>query len=80
MIATWNELIVKNYNNGSAKVLQNAAVTALMEAAEKPREHIFHEKWLDIEDVFRASGWSVKYDKPAYNESYEPSFLFKPKG
>jgi hypothetical protein len=40
---------------------------------------IFENHWLDFEPIFRKSGWKVVYDKPAYCESYEPSFEFTAK-
>lgn len=43
------------------------------------RQEIFDNGWLDIETVYEDSGWSVEYDKPGYNESYEASWTFKPK-
>lgn len=42
------------------------------------RAEVFTEKWLDFEDVFRGAGWAVVYDKPGYNETYEPTFEFRP--
>lgn len=42
-------------------------------------QFIFAEKWLDVEEIFRQVGWSVSYDNPAYNESYEPSWTFTKK-
>lgn len=35
------------------------------------REH------LDVEDVYRAAGWEVTYDKPGYNETYDATFTFR---
>lgn len=31
---------------------------------------LFETKQLDFEDIYRAAGWKVKWDKPAYNEVY----------
>lgn len=33
----------------------------------------------DFEPVYRQQGWSVMYDKPAYNESYDGFYAFKRK-
>lgn len=27
--------------------------------------------WLDLEDIYRDEGWTVEYDSPGYNETYE---------
>lgn len=87
VIETWNRLIAKNWDGSSSRVLQNEAVEALMalltnnEETDKQtvRRQVFQNKWLDIEPIYRNNGWSVIYDKPAYNESYEAFFVFKSK-
>jgi len=48
----------------------------LMAATGKTRDEVFDKGWLNIEPMYRAAGWKVVYDKPAYNESYEPTFTF----
>jgi hypothetical protein len=40
------------------------------------RRDLFDNNWLDLEWTFEQVGWSVWYDKPAYNESYEPTWYF----
>ncbi len=34
--------------------------------------------WLNVEELYRAQGWTVTYDKPGYNESYPATFTFAP--
>jgi hypothetical protein len=36
----------------------------------------FKNHWLDIEDTYREQGWTVEYDSPGYNESYDAYFVF----
>ena len=90
VIETWNKLIVKNRSGRTSIVLQNDAVEALRTAMSDDgdyrqagnsvsRDDVFKEGWLEIEEVFRAAGWKVEYDKPAYCETYEASFTFTPK-
>lgn len=40
---------------------------------------VYEEHWLDVEDCYRAIGWAVNYDKPAYNETYPATFEFSKK-
>ncbi len=40
---------------------------------------LFDNHYLDIEPIYEKVGWNVYYDKPAYNETYEPIFTFKRK-
>lgn len=42
------------------------------------RDDLFEKHYLDFESIFEESGWEIKYDKPAYNESYEAYWRFKP--
>ena len=77
VITAFNELIASNLVNGTATVSQNAAITAITKRTGKKRDTIFAKGWLDIEDVYRAQGWTVEYDKPGYNEDYPASFTFR---
>lgn len=72
----FNELIAQNFNNGEAVVSQRE-VLALMVSKGLNQGLIYKNGWLDIEDVYRKEGWTVEYDKPGYNEDYEPTFTFK---
>ena len=79
---TWNALIVKNRSGRGSVVKQDDAVEALRAAMSEdhqdliPRQRVFDEGWLEIEEVFRAAGWKVEYDKPAYCETYPATFTF----
>lgn len=72
----FNELIVQKFNGRSATVKQDDVV-ALLVAKGLNRNDIFEKHWLDVEDVYRADGWKVEYNKPAYNEDYPATFTFK---
>lgn len=83
VLDTWNKLIVKNRSGRRSVVMQNSAIEALRGAMTSansdtliPRQMVFDEGWLNIEEVYRANGWNVEYDKPGYNETYEASFTF----
>lgn len=83
VIEAWNFLIAKHYSDGRALIMQDEAVKTLIkylkldESDPASRRFCYDNKYLDIEDIYRAEGWTVEYDKPAYNESYEPSFTFR---
>jgi hypothetical protein len=44
--------------------------------ASKARERMFAEHLLDVEKRYEEAGWSVVYDKPGYNETYEAFWVF----
>jgi hypothetical protein len=80
VMTAWNNVIAKNFSNGSSRVGQEEIIALLQPLTpEGQRQQVFASKWLDIEDIYRAQGWSVVYDKPAYCESYEATTTFKAK-
>lgn len=79
VIETFNELIARSYSGGSATVYQDDAVALIVERGQATRSEIFDKGWLNIEEIYRAEGWSVNYDKPGYNESYRAVFEFRKK-
>lgn len=79
VIDTWNRMIASKWNGTSALIHQDQIVNLLAAANGVERHIVFDSGWLDIEEIYRKEGWSIYYDKPGYNESYEPSFEFKKK-
>lgn len=79
VLESFNEAISKNYSNGWATVLQDEVIDIITQKTGYSRTFIFENKWLDVEDIYRAEGWKVTYDKPGYNESYKASFEFRKK-
>lgn len=75
----FNELIVANWNGGQATVYQEDAVKKIEDKMSVSRTEVFAKGWLNVEPAYRAQGWKVEYDKPAYNESYRASFVFTKK-
>jgi hypothetical protein len=73
-----NRLIVQKMDsNYSSRVTHDEIVNEVSRALNLSRQEIFERHYLDVEDSYRAVGWSVEYDKPAYNESYGAYFIFK---
>jgi hypothetical protein len=82
VIEVFNSLISEKYKNGAARILQREIVNQLV-AIGFSRNRIFDERLLDVEELYKEAGWEVKYDKPGYDEGFEPYFLFlrkKPNG
>lgn len=83
VIEAFNTCIAAAYANGAAVVRLGDVVAAIlrsMPSDDSPamdRARIFRERWLDVEDLYRAQGWTVTFDKPGYNEIYPTSFTFK---
>lgn len=73
-----NRLIAKQWDGQAAVVKQPDIVDALV-AEGYPRKQVYEEHWLDVEESYRAVGWTVTYDRPGYNETYEPTYEFRRK-
>lgn len=76
VIEIFNDLIVENWNGSYAIVMQDEAVCRICAALEIDRATVFKLKYLDVEITFQAAGWTVKYDRSGYNESFNAYFQF----
>lgn len=75
-----NELLLENGGRGGAvQIMQKAIIERVQQKLPGlTSQEIYKRKYLDFEKLFQTYGWTVTYDGPAYNESYEPYFMFKP--
>ena len=71
-----NQLLVERSDGPSTIVLLQKNIVALIREIMPPGDD-FNMKWLDFEDAYREKGWIVKYDKPAYCETYDAFFEFR---
>lgn len=74
----FNAEIAAEYADGRATVKQKAVVARML-AAGLAEVEIDRKGYLNVEDVYRAAGWTVVYDKPGFNETYDATFEFKAK-
>jgi hypothetical protein len=75
VLKAFNELIAEKYCDGRAHFDQSEVVAAIVKKGLK-RKEIFEKGWLDVERIYRVAGWEVRYDKPGWDETYEPNFTF----
>jgi hypothetical protein len=84
VIVAWNEVIAEHYSEGASKFTQDVIIKRIIDKMKATgargidRSEVFAKHWLDVEDLYRANGWKVDYDKPGYNETYESHFTFTP--
>lgn len=72
-----NEMLAKEYTGSGRVVLKQGEVVSNIAAKMGiSRNAVFDRKLLDFEPHYRRAGWTVNYDKPAYNESYEAFWEF----
>jgi hypothetical protein len=77
VIEIFNSLILRDLSDGTAIVSQDEVVSRIVDTTEFSRSEVFDNHLLDVEDFYRLAGWKVEYDRPAYNETYRPTWTFK---
>ncbi len=78
VIEAFNEMIAQNCSNGSSTFTQKEVV-ALIVSKGIDEDQLLDNRWLDVEGIYRKADWSVKYDKPGFNETYDATFTFSKK-
>jgi hypothetical protein len=76
VIKVFNHLIAENYAGGESMVKQEAVIECLVRGGFN-RSQIFDKGWLNVEELFRASGWEVEYHKSDYTDTYDSYFVFR---
>ncbi len=71
--------IVNEMLASSLTVMQGVLVERICKRLGVERAAVFGNHWLDFERAYEAAGWEVRYDKPGYNEDYEPFWEFERK-
>lgn len=90
VIESFNHMIAKNWNGSQSRFKQDDVVENIVSRMNKNNvlsQHeidvlkisLFSNHNLDVEDLYRAQGWKVEYDKPAYCETYPATFTFSKK-
>jgi hypothetical protein len=78
VIDSVNELIAKKWDGNSATIKQKDIVRLSMKKLGiDPTREIFDFRFLNFEKLYEEVGWTVFYDKPGYNESYDAYFVFQ---
>jgi hypothetical protein len=75
VIDVFNELIAENFNGRCSIVMQDDAAKRIALKMNVSVDHLYKNRLLDVETVFRKAGWKVEYNNP-FNESYKAFFIF----
>lgn len=83
VLEAFNECIQKHFNGRTSHFKREEVMQLIItkfNRVEIDRAHVYKEKWLDVEDVYRRMGWNVVYEQPSYGDSdFEPYYEFKVK-
>jgi len=71
----FNEIIGEHFANNRSKFKVLDIQRRVKEKMEDPSKFKF--EWLQVQDSYRAVGWKVTLDQPAYDEDYPSTFLFQ---
>lgn len=78
VFAAFNEVIAKHWSEGVSEFTQDEVLANIVARMPSTQRHeVLTNRWLDVEDSYRAAGWIVDYEKPGYNESGSARFTFK---
>lgn len=79
MIEAANELIAERWDGYSSRFTLYDLGALARKKLDMHEKDQFRPGELDIEPVFERAGWSVKFDRPGFNEFYDAYFVFTKK-
>ena len=74
-----NTLIVEKWEGHRAVLHQHDIVKRVCDESGMTASEIFDNHYLDVEYLYEDAGWFVRYEKPAYNETFKAFFEFTKK-
>lgn len=77
VIEVVNDILARKFTAGRATIKQKEIVNELVANHGMTVDQIYSNGYLNFEEIYRAQGWKVKYDKPAYCENYDAYFEFR---
>lgn len=77
VIQAFNECIAESKTRHSNEVTQDAVVERIMKLGSIERAAVFSNNFLDVEEFYRRTGWTVTFYKPQYYEDWKAYFVFK---
>lgn len=76
----FNMLIKQNWDGKMAIVTKEAVIRNIIAVNNNDdlfsRSDIFTNNLLEVDNFYRDKGWCVTYKKPAFNEFYDPFWIF----
>jgi len=73
----FNEMIVSNAVGGYSKFKAKDVASLIAKKLRIRLGAVYDKNYLNVEDTYRKEGWKVIYDKPGFNETYDPTFTFR---
>lgn len=75
VIEAFNELIAQNFSGNYARFTVKDVVSLMTTKGLKPNE-IMKNGWLNVEEVYQAQGWKVRYESPDRDQNFAAYFIF----
>lgn len=77
VMTAWNLMIAEKFDGQTAYIKQDDIVVKIADAMDVTRSVVFEKNWLEIEDMYRAAGWKVIYNKSMTGDNFDSHFIFK---
>lgn len=79
VIAGFNELIARNWNNGKAIVFTNDVLEIIQILTGASKDTIIQNHWLDVEPIYSEHGYVVVYCESKGHDSFPSYYEFRKK-
>ena len=76
----FNKLIAENWDGHRSVIILDDAVKEVAKALNISGSEVCERKFMDVEGIYRAAGWDVKYENQGYNETHASRYEFKKPG
>lgn len=75
VLEAFNELIAQNFSGNYARFTVKDVIN-LMTAKGLNSNEIRKNGWLNVEEVYQAQGWKVRYESPDSDQNFAAYFIF----
>lgn len=84
VISAFNEMIIENLRGKTSifkqkdvvkRIIRKITNSKLLDNESNLNNYLYENHWLDIEDLYRAAGWKVEYEKSGYGENYFEAYF-----
>lgn len=77
VIEVFNKFLVDKFDGKQAVLDMDTVAKAAAMFLEITTAELYDNKWMDVESIFEAEGWSVTFIKGPYYSETRPYYVFK---
>lgn len=76
VVEIFNKVIAENWNGHKSYFKVKEILPRLANALDCSSDFIFEKHYLDVEDVYKQKGWTVRYEQPCIGDTFDAFFEF----